>query len=145
MPASGPLPSTPVRRMATVTISVPEASRASRMTAGEVKRPVPTKRREVKVRPAITSGSEDCNVIMSNHLLTALQQRAARDGPHHEHFITIAERRVLPLAAWHDLAVDRHRDVGGARLTTLCGQQRRHGRGPVELIGLSVQLYRPHV
>ena len=35
MPASGPLPSTPVMRMATVTISVPDASSAARSTLGD--------------------------------------------------------------------------------------------------------------
>src|SRR2546423_4048083 len=57
MPASGPLPSTPVIRMATVTISVPDASSASRSTAGETKRPVPINRRDLNDLPAMTSGS----------------------------------------------------------------------------------------
>src|SRR5260221_340944 len=57
MPASGPLPSTPVMRMATVTISVPEASNAARSTFGEVKRPVPISSREANGLPSMTSGS----------------------------------------------------------------------------------------
>ena len=44
------------RRKATVTISVPLAARASRMTSLEENFPVPTRRREENSRPAIFKG-----------------------------------------------------------------------------------------
>ncbi len=44
------------RRTATVTMSAPEASCACAMTACEGYFPVPTMRREVNVRPAMTNG-----------------------------------------------------------------------------------------
>ena len=50
------LPLKSARRKATVTISAPLASSASRMTSGEENLPVPRIRRERKVRPAMTKG-----------------------------------------------------------------------------------------
>ena len=52
-----PVASRSTRRRATVTISVPEASRASRITSNEPNLPVPTISREPNARPAMTSGS----------------------------------------------------------------------------------------
>ena len=45
------------RRRATVTISASEASRAAFRAVAEGNLPVPTRRRELKVRPAMIKGS----------------------------------------------------------------------------------------
>ena len=47
----GPLPVRSTRRSATVTISAPDASSASRVSSSEAYLPVPTMMRDVKVRP----------------------------------------------------------------------------------------------
>src|SRR5438132_13706377 len=82
--------------MATVTISVPDASTASSRMSWLGAPPVPRMSRERKCSPAMTRSSS-CS--------------AALDRMEHLHVIVRRQRRVDPLGTEHDAAVARHRDA----------------------------------
>src|SRR5687767_12647557 len=101
-----------VRRIATVTISAPEASIAARVSAKSLYLPVPTSSRERYGFPATTSLSSAMSTAA--HCDDDLEPVAVR---HH--------RRAVR-APWHDLAIALHRDFLAGKL------QRRQKRGNVE-------------
>src|SRR3989338_9190071 len=84
-----------VRRIATVTISAPEASMAARACAKSLYLPVPTSSREWKVRQAIRSGSF---ISAPAHGHDDLQP------------VAVGDRRRAVRASRHDLAIALHRD-----------------------------------
>ena len=63
------------RRKATVTISAPLASSASRMASGEENFPVPMMSRERKIRPAMTSGWFESDIPDNLENLGSLSRR----------------------------------------------------------------------
>src|SRR6185295_591659 len=82
-----------VRRIATVTISAPEASIASRVCAKSLYLPVPTSRREVKLRVPI------CRMSFIS---------ASAHGDDDLQPVAVGEQRGSVRAARHDLAVALH-------------------------------------
>src|SRR5215831_1869656 len=98
-----------VRRMATVTISAPEASIAARVSPKSLYLPVPTRSRERYARPAMTSGSSRptrCGSVTVFMRTSAATHRGDDLDP-----VAGGEPRVALTALRHDLAVTLDRDA----------------------------------
>src|SRR5262245_15370414 len=91
-----------VRRMATVTISAPEASIACRVSAKSLYLPVPTSRRERYGLPATMSFSSAIS--------------ASTHGDDDLELIAIEQHRRAVRAARHDLAIALHGDLLAGQL-----------------------------
>src|SRR3954447_24470714 len=110
------------RRTATVTISAPEASCACTITALEGYLPVPTIRRDVKVRPARTKASIG---LASTHEVHDLD------------FVAVVHdfAVIVRAADDHEVALDRHLPrVDADRV-----EQRPNGHGAGQFAGFAVQ------
>src|SRR5947208_15635282 len=70
------------RRSATVTISAPLASRASRIVSGDENLPVPRISRERKIRTAIISGCVDKFIHSNSGAEKVLVERSEKDCLH---------------------------------------------------------------
>src|SRR5437867_1612377 len=97
-----------VRRIATVTISAPEASMAARVSEKSLYFPVPTKRRERNTRPAMTNGSSCVKVRLS---LGAFIWLAATDGSDDLDFVAGPNRCRSVAALGYDLAIPLDSDA----------------------------------
>src|SRR5689334_10487825 len=116
------------RRTATVTISAPDASCARTITGYDGYLPVPTMRREVKVRSAMTSGS-----------ITGISLAAA-DEVHDLHFVPFLDARgVVSSALDDDLVV---LDSDAARIDAQLREQGGDGERTGELKRLAIQTNR---
>src|SRR5471030_806270 len=94
------------RRIATVMISAPAASVASRVCARSLYLPLPTSRRDWYVLPAMVSRSGVCSV-MSVPLFG--DESTAADGAHDVHFVLRLQHALRPLLARHHAAIDGQR------------------------------------
>src|SRR5690348_15161491 len=99
-----------VRRIATVTISAPDATIADRVAAKSLYLPVPTRRRERKACPAMTSGSSWASAIFSVGAFIFGDLTAA-DGGDHFDSIAGADHGIGVPAAWDDLTILFYRDA----------------------------------
>src|SRR6185436_13827106 len=93
-----PLPGSATRRMATVTISAPDSSIASRITSFVEYLPVPTIRRELKSLPPSTR-------LVSYICLPSAHR------PNDFDLVPLGKFHGPVLALRRDLAIDRHRGV----------------------------------
>src|SRR5262249_33221374 len=103
------------------TNSAPLASSASSMTCWFGKRALPAISREVKVVPAMISGSAINQSYNKNS--TALKRA------HDFNTVSCGKRRRRPLGAADDAAIDRYREKARGRIDTLLGQKPGHGCG----------------
>src|SRR5207253_11090097 len=112
--------------MATVTISVPDASTASSRMSWLGAPPVPRMSRERRCSPAMTRSSS---------------RSAALDRMEHLHVIVRRQRRVDPLGTEHDAAVARHRDAPCLRAQVHGAQEFDDGGAIAKLARLTVDAH----
>src|SRR5512143_2411715 len=98
-----------VRRMATVTISAPEASIAARVCSKSLYLPVPTRSRDRKARPAMTRRSSCASARFS--LGAFIRRSASAYGADNFDAVSGGESRVAVAAPGHDLAVSLDGDA----------------------------------
>src|SRR5688500_13922320 len=114
------------RRTATVTMSVPDASCALTITAGEEYLPVPTIKRERKDLPAMTRSS-----------IWLLTLSPASDEVHDFHLVALTHLGGVEGGALenHEIVLHGH----PARVDVEMRQQRRDRQRPGKLEGVAVQ------
>src|SRR5262245_32677033 len=117
------------RRMATVTISVPDASCAAFITPCEGYLPVPTTSREPNVRPAMTSGS---TMLVSAYLMSAAPDECddLHFGAFHDHRLAVARALDHEAIAFH---------CNRARVDVQPVEQLRDRQRSRQLRGISIQ------
>src|SRR4051812_12303627 len=139
------------RRTATVTISAPDASIAWAMTPWSRYLPVPTIRRDRKLRPAMVRGSSmvgaESVLVMSIPSFVSESEFSRKDNSewgssssyevHQLDGVSSSERGLLQLSSTDDLAVKLH-DYG-PRVEAEVREERGHGRGAGDPPRFSIQ------
>src|SRR4051812_6088804 len=125
------------RRTATVTMSAPEAACAWAITACDEYLPVPTMRREAKVRPAMTNGSLVIADLHDHRQRGTAPALTAADEVHDLDLVALGDhRRVVGGALDHELvALDGHAPCVDVELR----QQRAHAQRLGEIVRVAVQ------
>src|ERR1700676_5243754 len=129
-----------MRRSATVTSSLPLAAIASRSSSKEGKPPVPSSRRECRVRPAIVNGSlGGAAPLWALGEWTLMLRSSSLHRRENLHARILGQDERLPLPPRYDLAVDGHGDAASLRRHAEAAERRGDRLAGAHVRGLSVE------